>query len=180
MRFRISESLTNLFSFPAPNKDWFYDLMVPWKHYVPVQCDLGDLRSKWISAQKFPEQMKQISKDASKLADYLLSKEYMDKVYQELFADYLGKLVHSYHPSGSWENAKSKYKEHGYELFSIGVCDNDFACTMHCRKNRNHNIPMVNLKKVPTDKGIFDVKHAVAVPAAPNATGVIDSQTAVA
>jgi hypothetical protein len=69
--------------------------------YVPVKCGLGDLRSQWIFAKNSPEQMKQISKDASKLAEYLLSKEYMDKVYQELFADYLGKLVHSYHPSGS-------------------------------------------------------------------------------
>jgi hypothetical protein len=180
MRFRISESLTNLFSFPAPNKDWFYDLMVPWKHYVPVKCGLNDLRSKWIFAKNSPEQMKQISKDASKLADYLLSKEYMDKVYQELFVDYLGKLVHSYRPSGSWENAKYKYKEHGYELFSIGVCENDFACTMHGRKDRDQTIIMVNLNKVPTDKGIFDVKHAVAVPAASNAGVVIDSQTTVA
>ena len=173
-------NLTNLFSVPAPNKDWFYDLMVPWKHYVPVQCDLGDLRSKWISAQKFPEQMKQISKEASKLAEYLLSKEHMDKVYQELFTDYLGKLVHFYQPSGSWENAKYKYKQHGYELFSIGVCDNDLACIMHGEKNRNQTVTMVNLEKVPTDKDLFHRNRAGAVPVASNTGVVIDSQTTVA
>jgi hypothetical protein len=154
--------------------------MDPWKHHVSVECGLNDLRSKWIFAKNSPEQMKQISKDASKLAEYLLSKEYMDKVYQELFADYLGKLVHSYHPSGSWEDDKYKYKEHGYELFSIGICDNNFSCTIRCHKNRNHNIPMVNLIKVPANKGIFHGNQAIAIHVAPNATEVVNLQTAVA
>ena len=159
----------------APNKDWFYDLMVPWKHYVPVQCDLGDLQSKLIVAKSNPGQMKRIAEEASKLADHIFSKEYMDDVYQELFVDYLGQLVQSYRPTGTWESAKSTYEEHGYQLFSIGVCNDDFGCTMHCRrKGRGKYIPMVKLEEASGDQSLLlaDVGTAASAVAAPNSTAV--------
>lgn len=146
-------------------------MMVPWKHYVPVQTDLGDLQSKWIIAKSNPGQMKRISEEASKLADHILSKEHMDHVYQELFVDYLGKLVRSYTPSASWERVKSTYEEHGYRLISIGVCNDNLGCTMHCRKGRDKYMPMMIqqlLEIIPTDRSAL-VENQAQVPSATEA-----------
>jgi len=156
-----------LFHHETPNKDWFYDLMVPWKHYVPVRLDLKDLHAKYLIAEKDPIFMEKIAGRATKLAKYIMSKEYMDKIYQELFVDFLGKLVNMYQPTGSWEDMEKNYASNGYEMFTIATCDNDVACTVYCRKDEPRSSKMINLKKVPSDKGIFDSsEEATAITAA--------------
>lgn len=148
-----------LFHHETVNMDWFYDLMIPWQHYVPVKSDLSDLHEKFKVAERNPELMKKISAKATKLAEYLMSKEYMEKVYQELFVDYLGNLIGSYtNATGSWEEMQATYEANNYTIFSVGVCDNDIKCVLQVSKDEFIDQELVNLDMVPSDEGIFDKK----------------------
>jgi hypothetical protein len=147
-----------LFHHETVNMDWFYDIMVPWEHYVPVKWDLSDLREQYELAEKDPELMKKISSQATKFAEYLMSKEYMEKVYQELFVDYLGDLVSSYKPTGSWEDMQRTYQDKKYELFSVAVCSDDSKCILQLSKDHFINQQIINVGMVPSDEGIFESK----------------------
>jgi hypothetical protein len=53
-----------LFHHMTPTKDYFHDLLVPWRHYIPVSEDLSDLKSKYDWAESHPNEAKRIA-DAS-------------------------------------------------------------------------------------------------------------------
>jgi Glycosyl transferase family 90 len=110
--------------------------MVPWKHYIPIDNDIHDMRNKWEYAQSNPEQIRHISEESSELAKFLLSDTYMEKVFQDLFVHYLGKLVRGFIPDGFWSIAKATYEENGYELLSIAKCE-DLYCDISCEKDKN-------------------------------------------
>jgi hypothetical protein len=130
--------------------------MIPWKHYVPIECDIHDLKSKWKLAEENPNQMKAISQEASNLAKYLLSKEYLDHIYQELFVDYLGSLVPNYISEEiTWEEAKKQYEEFGYTLFPIGFCSTKtLSCTLQCRHGKTRKYPIHNVNVTTTHDGL--------------------------
>lgn len=88
-----------LFHHETPTKDFFYDDMQPWVHYVPVDTNLGNLREQFEWAKAHPEEAQRIAQQGTDFAHYMLSKEYMDKKYKELFVDYLGDLVNAFDPS---------------------------------------------------------------------------------
>jgi len=112
-----------LFHHETPTKDWFYDLMRPWIHYIPVSTHLDDLRSKYEWAEDHPSDARRISEEASKLAEYILSEEYMKKVYDDLFVNYLGKVVDAYQPEGkSWDDILAQYKKQGVKVYEISEC----------------------------------------------------------
>ena len=113
-----------LFHHETRSKDWFFDDMKPWEHYVPVAWHLGDLRAKVDWAETHQDEAERIADNASKLFDRLMSKLYMEKVYQELFVDYLGAVVDAFVPSpASWEAARQKYENDGFALRQVGICD---------------------------------------------------------
>lgn len=120
-----------LFHHETPTKDWFYDMMEPWKHYIPVGAQLADLWQRYTWAQEHPEEAKAISAEASKLAEELLSEEYMKKVYDDLFVKYLGKVVEAYEPlveayapnqEETWADWLARYQKRGIKLEEISVC----------------------------------------------------------
>lgn len=113
-----------LFHHETRSKDWFFDDMEPWEHYVPIAWHLGDLREKFDWAEKHQDEAKRIADNASKLFDRLMSKGYMEKLYQELFVDYLGAVVDAFVPfPASWEEARRKYENDGFVLRQVGICD---------------------------------------------------------
>eukprot|EP00545_Synedropsis_sp_CCMP1620_P011440 CAMPEP_0119013432 /NCGR_PEP_ID=MMETSP1176-20130426/8444_1 /TAXON_ID=265551 /ORGANISM="Synedropsis recta cf, Strain CCMP1620" /LENGTH=640 /DNA_ID=CAMNT_0006966523 /DNA_START=276 /DNA_END=2195 /DNA_ORIENTATION=- len=126
-------------------KDWYYDMMIPWKHYIPIKWDLSDLWASFNGAQEHQQQMQDISAEATKLAEYMLSPEYMEKVYQELFVDYLGKLVNAYEaPEGAtWSDIAAKYKSNGFNVYNIGNCQKNI-CKVQCRKGIKENLLYIN------------------------------------
>eukprot|EP00545_Synedropsis_sp_CCMP1620_P000675 CAMPEP_0119014992 /NCGR_PEP_ID=MMETSP1176-20130426/10498_1 /TAXON_ID=265551 /ORGANISM="Synedropsis recta cf, Strain CCMP1620" /LENGTH=521 /DNA_ID=CAMNT_0006968249 /DNA_START=54 /DNA_END=1619 /DNA_ORIENTATION=- len=124
-----------LFHHSTPNMDWFYDMMIPWKHYVPVKCDLSDLKHMMLLAKNQPDRMKLIAQEATKLGEYLLSKDYMDTAYQDLFVGYMGKLITSYQPTGSWQETAQRYKAIGFDIFSVATCSDDIQCIIHGTQN---------------------------------------------
>ncbi|KAI2509396.1 Glycosyl transferase family 90 [Fragilaria crotonensis] len=115
-----------LFHHETPTKDWFYDLMRPWVHYIPVQTDLGDLRARYQWAKNHPAQVREIAERSTELGDYLLSPEYLNHVYQRLFVVYLGKVVEAYQPSDmSWQDCLAMYHEGGIHLKLVSECGQD-------------------------------------------------------
>lgn len=126
-----------LFHHETETKDWYFDLAIPWKHYVPIKWDLSNLRSAFLVAQSNQKRMQAISEEGTKLAKYILSPEYMDQVYDELFVDYLGKVVKSYQPpqDGGWPQMEQRYRDNGFELYNVGTCKTK-TCELHCRKGK--------------------------------------------
>lgn len=105
-------------------KDWFFDDMKAWVHYVPVAWHLGDLRAKFDWAKSHQDESQKIADAASKLFDNMMGEAYMYKLYQELFVDHLGKILKAYAPSSdSWAAAKAKYERDGFELRRVAFCD---------------------------------------------------------
>jgi hypothetical protein len=133
----------------TPTMDWFHKEMVAWKHYLPVNWDLTDLRAKYDWAEANIDKISEISREATKLSNYLLSIEYMQKTYQDLFVDYLAKVVRAYcvqHPS--WESAMHRYKKMGFDLEPLATCD-ALHCTVRAERIESASSSRT-LRHVPT------------------------------
>jgi len=85
-----------LFHHETPTKDFFYDDLIPWTHYIPIQTDISDLREKFEWANANPSDARLIALQGQAFAKGLLSTEYMANLYQDLFVDYLGSVVNAY------------------------------------------------------------------------------------
>jgi hypothetical protein len=57
-----------VFKQDSPNKTWFHDLLVPWKHYIPLQKDLGDLMDKLAWAKENDGDCRAIAESGRELA----------------------------------------------------------------------------------------------------------------
>jgi hypothetical protein len=57
-----------------PWREWWWDHLLPMKHYIPVQRDLSDLveRARWV--QDHPNEAAQIGRAGQKLAQRLLTR----------------------------------------------------------------------------------------------------------
>lgn len=112
----------------TPTKDWFFDDMKHWEHFVPVHWSLVDLREKFNWVQQNQVEAKRIAEAGSKLFDEFMEEPYMARVYNELFVDYLRKVVAAFVPSTlTWSQAKWEYKKRGFSLNLVAAC-NDFEC----------------------------------------------------
>jgi len=133
-----------LFHHETPTKDWFFDDMKKWIHYVPVDWTLGDLRDRFLWAQHNPKHAKRISDEASKLHEHFMQEPYMEKVYNELFVDYLGKVLDAYVPTrGPWEDRKREYLQGGFEIRRVAFCD-DTLCHKFAEGDAANNHPYVH------------------------------------
>jgi Glycosyl transferase family 90 len=129
-----------LFHHETQTKDWFYDLMQPYVHYIPVDVDLKSLRAQYDWAEENPEKVKRIAENANKFAEYLLSSEYMESIYQELFVDYFGKLIQAYeHQNRSWKECLELYNKMGLQLREVAHCD-DASCFIEWEEGLTNQI----------------------------------------
>jgi len=116
-----------LFHHETLTRDWFYDEIKPWVHYIPVKMDLSDLREKFEWAESHPDKAKAISEAASIFFKKMNSKEYMEELYFKYFAHYLGDMVNAYQPSldGSEtvEGIIEHYAANGMALEQLSSCD---------------------------------------------------------
>ena len=112
----------------TPTKDWFFDDMKHWEHYIPVHWSLVDLREKFDWAQQNQAEAHRIAEAGSKLYDEFMDEPYMARVYSDLFVDYLGKIVDAYVPSAlPWSQAMWEYRNRGFVLDRVAACD-DYDC----------------------------------------------------
>jgi folate-dependent tRNA-U54 methylase TrmFO/GidA len=125
-----------LFHHKTATMDWFYDLMKPWVHYIPIDTDVGNLRERYDWAEANPDKVKTIAEESTKLAEYLLSAEYVGKVYKELFVDYLGEVVKAYQPEGrSWEDCIAQYRNLHFPVELVSDCDHETCRTQKSKDN---------------------------------------------
>ena len=120
---RINHRSGVLFHHETPTKDWFYDLMKPYQHYVPIRLDLADLRGKFEWAEANQARAKEISAAGKEFSKFLFSEGYMTSIYNELFVDYLGTVVESYisHDS-TWKESSQRYADNGFKLTQVAFC----------------------------------------------------------
>jgi len=109
-------------------KDWYFELLKPMVNCLPVAWDLSNLKDQYIWAEDHPEEAKKIAEEGTKLGNYLLSEEYMSKLYNDLFVKYLKEVLTAYHPlsnneQDSWSTLKSRYENNGYRLTLITACE---------------------------------------------------------
>jgi Glycosyl transferase family 90 len=133
----------------TPTKDWFFDDMKEWIHYIPVQWSLVDLREKFFWAQRNQKQARKIADNANMLYDEILGEPYMKRLYNDLFVDYLGKVMDAYVPNTeSWEQVMRAYNHDGFELRRVAACD-DYDChTFTESDSENHPYRLKDAKVV--------------------------------
>mmetsp|Transcript_20471 Transcript_20471/g.32016 ORF Transcript_20471/g.32016 Transcript_20471/m.32016 type:complete len:305 (+) Transcript_20471:440-1354(+) len=77
-------------------KEFYYDLLIPWKHYIPVQADLLDLCSNLEWARANPEKAKAIGLEARRFVENELHVADINQYVYELLKGY-GELYEAGH-----------------------------------------------------------------------------------
>lgn len=119
-----------LFHHETKTKDWFYDEIKPWIHYIPIEWDLSDLREKYEWAEANPEECQAISQRATDFFLNYRGRKNIQDLYHRLFQKYLGSLVDAYVPkeNNSVQDILNSYKnQEGFEdkdeFYPFGTCD---------------------------------------------------------
>jgi Glycosyl transferase family 90 len=116
-----------LFHHETATQDFFYRIMKPWVHYIPIRWDLSDLRGKYDWAEANPKEAERISRSGTMLYQRILSGAYMEEVYLELFVEYLSKVVEAYETSNeTWEELFVRYNR-TLDVIPVGICDSTFC-----------------------------------------------------
>jgi Glycosyl transferase family 90 len=48
LRWKLCSGPSLVFKVDAWAKDWWYDTIEPWKHFIPVKEDLSELHEQWL------------------------------------------------------------------------------------------------------------------------------------
>uniref|UniRef100_A0A7S2MYU0 Glycosyl transferase CAP10 domain-containing protein n=1 Tax=Helicotheca tamesis TaxID=374047 RepID=A0A7S2MYU0_9STRA len=113
-----------LFHHETITRDWFYDEMQPWVHYIPVKMDLSDLREKFEWAEAHPAECKAMSDAASDFVRKMDSQEFMMEVYVKYLVERLGEVADAYRPgSETLESIIEDYEANGIQLEEYSTCD---------------------------------------------------------
>lgn len=114
-----------LFHHETLTKDFFYDEMKPYVHYIPVKQDLSDLKQRFDWAESNPKEAQAIAKAGTELALRLGSDEYIRELYDELFVQHVGKVIDSYQAQEgeTVESILAAYEEAGVPMKEYGECD---------------------------------------------------------
>ena len=68
-------------------KVWFFDLLIPYKHYIPIKNDLSDLKNQIEWCKNNDDKCKAISKNASKFYKKYLTKKGIIKYFKKLLSE---------------------------------------------------------------------------------------------
>jgi len=87
-----------LFHHVTPTKDWFYDRLQPWVHYIPVDSDLTDLREKFEWAESHPVEAQKIAEAGTEFARWIGTPEGFAELYQQHLVAPLREIINAYQP----------------------------------------------------------------------------------
>jgi hypothetical protein len=113
-----------LFHHETPTKDWFYDEIQPWIHYVPIRANLSNLHDMFVWAETHPEQARQIAKQGQEYARYLVTNSRFQDTFDRLYAQRLGLIADAYQPQEG-ETVRSilqQYRTDGLHTFELAAC----------------------------------------------------------
>jgi len=115
-----------LFHHETPAQDWYFDQLIPWKHYVPIRTDLSDLKQQFEWAESHPQEAKQISRQGTEFARYMFSKTHLVDELEHYFGESsLGSLVDAYQPdvNETRQSILSEYQSQQVHLFKVSWCN---------------------------------------------------------
>ena len=112
-----------LFHHETPAKDWFYDEIKPWVHYVPVDLLLSNLYDMYQWAENHPMQAKAIARQGQEFARMVASDEYWNMTFETKYVQGLGHIVDAYQPfpNETLESILEGYLNAGFNLSFMGV-----------------------------------------------------------
>ena len=70
---------------------WYYHLLQPYVHYIPLKYDISDLEEKIIYMRKHDQEMQEIVKNANRLIEQNLQSEHLYGYMVELLNQYAAK-----------------------------------------------------------------------------------------
>ncbi|KAL7465301.1 hypothetical protein ACHAXS_005628 [Conticribra weissflogii] len=116
-----------LFHHVTPTKDYNYDLLVPWVHYVPIKEDLSDLHEKYLWAESHPLLARQISDRATEFARRLGTYQGFHEMYLDLYKQPLERLLEAYQPTEEpWDIVMKRLT--GRDMVPVMKCNNQMFC----------------------------------------------------
>jgi expansin (peptidoglycan-binding protein) len=66
------------------SRDWWHEMIEPWKHYIPVKEDLRDLHDMFLWAENHPDEVNQIVTEGTKLCTNTVTDEFILKFTEQL------------------------------------------------------------------------------------------------
>lgn len=64
-----------IFLVERPYKEWYFDALVPWKHYIPIKEDLSDLVKAYEYMEAHPKKYEELCLNMQDFANTYLSPE---------------------------------------------------------------------------------------------------------
>jgi Glycosyl transferase family 90 len=125
-----------LFHHETPSKDWFYDDLKAWEHYIPILTDLSDLDSKYKWAEENQGKAKEIAENATKFVRKLFSYSNLQTTYEKYFGHngLLYNISHAYnaHNITSLEAILTTFTARwNFELNEVVICSRQFCDIKH-------------------------------------------------
>mmetsp|Transcript_6627 Transcript_6627/g.11149 ORF Transcript_6627/g.11149 Transcript_6627/m.11149 type:complete len:429 (+) Transcript_6627:380-1666(+) len=89
-----------LFHHATATKEYYFNRMKPYEHYIPIAPDLSDLWKKYIWAEsESPGTAKKISEEGTKLAASFGTPEGFESIFEEYMRTPLLRVMEAYEPS---------------------------------------------------------------------------------
>jgi len=123
-----------LFHHTTPTKDYIFDQIQPWVHYVPVREDLEDLMEKLEWAETHQDQARRISENATELMKRLSTSEGFEPLFTQHMMNPLLEVIEAYDPLNlrdevSWNDA---FEQMGGSAFSPFIeCTREHGCRVN-------------------------------------------------
>ena len=116
-----------LFHHETPAKDWYFDSLKAWHHYVPIRTDLSDLKERYLWAEENQEEARAIAKRGTAFAKSFFSYSNLQNVYEKYFGEsgVLSHIVDAYENrnNATLESILSEYKEKwNISLQVVSIC----------------------------------------------------------
>jgi len=90
-----------LFHHVTPTQDYIHAHLTAWKHYIPIQEDLSDLKEKFYWAESHQDQAKKIALEGIEFMKQLGTPQGFGRIYEQDFVRPLRRVVDAYQPVSS-------------------------------------------------------------------------------
>jgi hypothetical protein len=110
-----------LFHHVTSSKDYFHDDLVPWKHFIPINEDLSNLREMFDWAESNSEEARKISEAGTEYVKSRAKPEVMKETYERYFVHSLRAVTYAYQPLDG-EKATRQMKDWLSNWSQVGKC----------------------------------------------------------
>ncbi len=121
-----------LFHHETPMKDWFFDEIQPWVHYVPIHLNLSNLYDMFVWAENHPAQAQAIAKKGQEYARYHVSDRHFQATFERYYVNGLARIIDAYQPGPNETLASilAHYKSDGLVNIQVAANCTQWNCTV--------------------------------------------------